>query len=309
MHRQFFRTRALLLSVAILLLGFAALAPGAPAFAQGTTCNAVDISLVLDRSGSALSQSVQVTDFGNGLIGQFNLGSDATLFSVVSFGIEVFVTGLTDNLGALQSAVASTPDSDGTDITSALYAAQGTLNGGRSVAKVIVILTDGIHNAATGLPVTAANYARSQGTKIFAVAVNARDGVDLATINQIGDVVIGPFDLDELVGQITSLASTICSQLPPPPALGGCIAIPAGSVVGELLFNTQVYWAPGKVSPGIFLEPTPDNKTYWVIGLDDTGEYYKILLSCQFIWVPSDVMAPNYDEVWNGTPLPTRIVS
>jgi hypothetical protein len=88
-----------------------------------------------------------------------------------------------------------------------------------------------------------------------------------------------------------------------------CLNVPEGSVVGELTSPTEVFWEPGKISPGISLQPTPDNKTYWVIGVDATGKYYKIVLSCQYLWVPVGVMAPAYgDPVWNGTPLPTREV-
>ncbi len=86
----------------------------------------------------------------------------------------------------------------------------------------------------------------------------------------------------------------------------GCtLVIPEGSVVGDTPYNTQVYWAPGKVSPGIFLNPG----TYIVVGEDKTGQYYKIVLACQFVWVPVADMQPSYQLPQNGAPLPTREVS
>ncbi len=93
-----------------------------------------------------------------------------------------------------------------------------------------------------------------------------------------------------------------CAKLP---LVGGvCPALPDGSVVGDTPFQTQAYWAPGKVSPGVFINPG----TYWVIGQDDTHQYYEIMLSCQFLWVPVQNMQPSYQPPWSGQPLPTRVV-
>ncbi len=66
-----------------------------------------------------------------------------------------------------------------------------------------------------------------------------------------------------------------------------CPALPDGSVVGDLPMPTQAFYAPGKVSPGLMLNPG----TYWVIGADESGGYYKILLSCQYLWVPVELDA------------------
>ncbi len=85
---------------------------------------------------------------------------------------------------------------------------------------------------------------------------------------------------------------------------GSCPPIPDGSVVGDMPLGAQAFYAPGKAT-NISINPG----TYWVIGQDESGEYYKILLSCQYLWVPVDTMQPNYDDVWNGTPLPTQVVS
>lgn len=81
--------------------------------------------------------------------------------------------------------------------------------------------------------------------------------------------------------------------------------IPAGSVVGALPFGGRAYWAPGKITPNVTLNPG----TYWVLNVeydDDTNRIWnQILLSCQRLWVPAEWMGPNYDNVWRGTPLPS----
>ncbi len=93
-----------------------------------------------------------------------------------------------------------------------------------------------------------------------------------------------------------------CGELPL--AENVCIAIPDGSVVGDLPFQTQAFYSPGKISPDVFLNPG----TYWVIGQDETHEYYEIVLSCQYLWVPVNAMQPSYQAPQNGAPLPTRVV-
>jgi hypothetical protein len=83
-----------------------------------------------------------------------------------------------------------------------------------------------------------------------------------------------------------------------PEAAGGCIAIPHGSVVGKFTEPALMYAEPGvPTDPEIFLSP---GESAWVIGVDESGEFYKIIWACEYRWVRVGVMGPNYDEVWNG---------
>jgi hypothetical protein len=91
----------------------------------------------------------------------------------------------------------------------------------------------------------------------------------------------------------------------------GCqIDIPNGSVVGSFVSDTQFYWSPNAEDAGTMYSVGAGTapKTAWVIGLDAGGNFYKIVWGCQYLWVPQDTMGPNYDAVWQGIPLPTRIV-
>jgi len=88
----------------------------------------------------------------------------------------------------------------------------------------------------------------------------------------------------------------------------GCrpVYLPEGAVVGTFLTDTVAHWAPGKVTePNIVFNA---GKTAWVLGVDESGEFYKLAYLCDYLWVPVEAMGPNYDEVWNGTPLPTTVV-
>ena len=86
------------------------------------------------------------------------------------------------------------------------------------------------------------------------------------------------------------------------------VVIPVGAVVGSLPYPTQAFWAPGKVSPDVVLNAG----TYWVVGeaKDDAGKpFYKIVLACQYLYVPVDTMGPSYQSPWSGQLLPTNAVN
>jgi len=91
--------------------------------------------------------------------------------------------------------------------------------------------------------------------------------------------------------------------------VGGCdtqMAIPSTAVGGTFVTNAPVYWAPGElVDPAITLEA---GKSARVIGLDASGQYYKIIWECDYLWVPANTLGPNFDAVWQGRPLPTDVV-
>jgi len=90
-------------------------------------------------------------------------------------------------------------------------------------------------------------------------------------------------------------------------SLTGCEpSLTSGAVVGEIKENTSAYWGPS-------LDAETDTvleigKTWWVLGTDESGSWYQLLVSCEPVWVPASVMGPNFDEVWNGHPLPTDVV-
>ncbi len=87
----------------------------------------------------------------------------------------------------------------------------------------------------------------------------------------------------------------------------GCpVGFPSGSVVGTFVAPAQLYSVPGQlVTPALTLDA---GKSAWVIGLDASGQYYKIFFACQLLWVQANTIGPNFDQVWNGTPLPNRTV-
>lgn len=83
------------------------------------------------------------------------------------------------------------------------------------------------------------------------------------------------------------------------------VEIPSQAVVGTFVVATSLSGTPGGVPSEFQMQP---GQTLWVFGVDSTGMYYKVLLSGQSFWVPVSSMGPNFDEVWNGAPLPTTVV-
>jgi hypothetical protein len=85
------------------------------------------------------------------------------------------------------------------------------------------------------------------------------------------------------------------------------VGYPAWAVVGSVNATVNAYWAPedGAVAQDVVIE---SGKTLWVTGLDETGRFYQVVLSGRYFWLPVSVMGPNYDEVWNGTPLPMVVM-
>ncbi|MBI5961375.1 MAG: hypothetical protein HY866_21730, partial [Chloroflexi bacterium] len=75
---------------------------------------------------------------------------------------------------------------------------------------------------------------------------------------------------------------------------------------GSFVANAPVYWEPGELTdPQVTI---PAGNSARVIGQDASGQYYKIIWVCDFVWVSKATMGPNYDQVWNGAPLPTGVV-
>ena len=110
--------------------------------------------------------------------------------------------------------------------------------------------------------------------------------------------------------QVDFVATGECAGLPtyssepkPGPDL---VPIPDTAVGGAFVTDTPIYFAPRTdAATDIVME---QGKTVWVYGVDASGAFYKVMLAGKLFWVPVNTLGPNYDEVWNGTPLPTNVV-
>ncbi len=112
----------------------------------------------------------------------------------------------------------------------------------------------------------------------------------------------GTGTLISLVSGPYSAMSTASASGPGP----DMVYIPEYAVVGSFTASTPLYFDDNaNAATSTVMEA---GKTLWVFGINAEGTYYQVLLNGVNYWVPVGTMGPNYDEVWNGTPLPTVVV-
>ena len=102
--------------------------------------------------------------------------------------------------------------------------------------------------------------------------------------------------------------SCAAAPLPPQPAPGpDMFADLTDAAMGRFLHDTPAYWAPdASLPPSATL---PAGQTAWVLGMDASGQFYKIVWSANALWVPAEAMGPlTGDPLWDGVPLPTGVV-
>jgi hypothetical protein len=99
-------------------------------------------------------------------------------------------------------------------------------------------------------------------------------------------------------GEVTTRPRTPILPQPGP----DMVNLPAGSVVGTFTETTPLFFAP---EPGAVTGAVMDiGQSLWVVKLDESGLFYEVVLSGQFLYVPVGTIGPTYDDVWHGTPLP-----
>ncbi|MFB6300243.1 MAG: PKD domain-containing protein [Halobacteriales archaeon] len=136
-------------------------------------CEAIplDVVVVLDRSLSMLSEQNKFSNAQSGaqtFVGNLDANDRAAL---VPFNDSASVAvGLTSNLGSVQSAIGGLTANGGTDIAAAVNTAQTHLgtNLRPDATPIMVLLSDGVSNPGPAL--TAANNAKSAGTRLITIA-------------------------------------------------------------------------------------------------------------------------------------------
>lgn len=78
--------------------------------------------------------------------------------------------------------------------------------------------------------------------------------------------------------------------------------LPPNAVQGRVMVTLFALYDP---DPGAITDVViPAGTSWWIT--DTSLGYYRIWIACHAtpVWVPAFLMTPNYDEVWNGAPLP-----
>jgi Ca-activated chloride channel family protein len=181
----------------------------------------IDIVLVMDTSGSMQALDLDADhpiqrrrnrlEVAKDVVREFVEGRPNDMIGLVVFGEEAFTqcpltldhAVLLDLLGDIEIGVAG----DRTAIGSAIGNAVKRLQRSKAKSKVVVLLTDGRSNAGTLAPPTAAELARSQGVKIYAVGAGTRGRAPFLVDSMFGSrVVYQDVEIDD--DQLRSIADT-----------------------------------------------------------------------------------------------------
>ena len=163
------------LAVALLIIALAR--PQSTTKRQDVTIEGIDIVMALDVSGSMLAQDLKPDrlEAAKDVSLEFFKGRQNDRIGLVIFSGETFTQcPLTTDHSVLQDLfknIKSGMIEDGTAIGDGLATAVNRLRESQAISKVIVLLTDGINNAGSLDPLTAAEIAKLYGIRIYTIGV------------------------------------------------------------------------------------------------------------------------------------------
>ena len=144
----------------------------------------IDIVVALDASGSMAAEDFRPRNrFGvaKDLIGDFISRRQDDRIGIVTFGVRaatrVPITYDRDIAQAILDKAQVGENGDGTAIGHAIATAINRLRTSKTRSRIIILVTDGVNNAGSIEPITAANIAAKYGIKIYTIGVGSRGAV------------------------------------------------------------------------------------------------------------------------------------
>jgi Ca-activated chloride channel family protein len=166
-----------MLVVALLIVALAR--PQTSSSGQNITIEGIDIVLSLDVSGSMLARDLKPDrlEASKQVAEEFIRGRANDRIGLVIFSGETFtqVPLTTDHAILLNmfKDIKSGMVEDGTAIGDGLATATGRLKDSKAISKVVILLTDGVNNAGSVDPMTAAEIALVFGIRVYTVGVGS----------------------------------------------------------------------------------------------------------------------------------------
>jgi len=146
----------------------------------------IDIVIALDASGSMAAEDFRPRNrFGvaKELIGDFISRRQDDRIGIVTFGVRaatrVPITFDRDVAQAILNKAQVGDNGDGTAIGHAIATCVNRLRTSKSRSRVIILLTDGVNNAGSIDPLTAASLAAQYGIRIYTIGVGSRGAVPM----------------------------------------------------------------------------------------------------------------------------------
>jgi len=177
------RVRHLPFILRMIALAFLIIALARPQnFSAGQSVNAegIDISMVLDISGSMLAEDFKPNRLqaAKNVIDEFVKGRTTDRIGLVIFSREAFTQcPLTIDYSVLRNLLADIRSGmieDGTAIGNAIANGVNRLKDSDADSKVIILLTDGVNNTGEVDPISAAEIASTFGIRIYTIGVGTR---------------------------------------------------------------------------------------------------------------------------------------
>ncbi len=159
----------------------------------------IDIVVALDASGSMAAEDFKPRNrFGvaKELIGNFISRRQDDRIGIVTFGVRaatrVPITYDREIAGAILEKAQVGENGDGTAIGHAIATSVNRLRTSKTRSRIIILVTDGVNNAGSIDPLTAAQLAARYGIKIYTIGVGSRGPVPIPVKHQdpfTGDIV------------------------------------------------------------------------------------------------------------------------
>src|SRR5437016_5715296 len=146
----------------------------------------IDIVIALDASGSMAAEDFKPRNrfaVAKDLIGDFISKRQDDRIGIVTFGVRaatrVPITYDRDVAGAILERAQVGENGDGTAIGHAIATCVNRLRPSKSRSRIIILVTDGVNNAGSIDPQTAAQLAAKLGIKIYTIGVGSRGPVPI----------------------------------------------------------------------------------------------------------------------------------
>lgn len=166
-----------ILVIALLIIAFAR--PQTTSSRQDITIEGIDIVMALDVSGSMLAQDLKPDrlEAAKDVASDFFDGRPNDRIGLVIFSGETFTQcPLTTDHRVIKNLfkdIKSGMIEDGTAIGDGLATAVNRLKDSKAISKVIILLTDGVNNAGSLDPLSAAEIAKIYGVRIYTIGVGS----------------------------------------------------------------------------------------------------------------------------------------
>lgn len=163
--------------IALALLIIAIARPQSSSTGQNVSIEGIDIVISLDVSGSMLARDLKPDrlDASKAVATEFIDGRPTDRIGLVVFSGESFtqVPLTTDHtiIKNMFKDIKSGMIEDGTAIGDGLATAVSRLKDSKAISKVVILLTDGVNNAGSVDPLTAAEIAKLYGIRVYTIGV------------------------------------------------------------------------------------------------------------------------------------------